>query len=119
MNEMTAEQLREFAHREWKEVEDSKAEYWAKRKLGMTPEEALCAGDALRIHARSVRPDWPSENDRTEDLETHTRVSSSLSRASARLLVDVLAALASAMTQQRCRWYLFGAQAVTIWAGPA
>lgn len=75
---MRAEDLRELAGRDWNSVEELKGSYWATRKASMTPAEALTMGDDLRCYAREVRPDWPSESERAEDLESHERVSRGL-----------------------------------------
>src|SRR5512140_2676952 len=40
--------------------------------------EGLLIADELRRHAQRLHPDWPSDEDRQEDLETHIRVSAAL-----------------------------------------
>jgi hypothetical protein len=73
-----------FARRDWSRVADAKAEYWLSLKGGMTPTEILTLGDDLRRHARAVRPDWPAEVDRAEDLAVHARVAEALRAVSRR-----------------------------------
>lgn len=63
---------------------DAKAEHWLSLKLGMTPTEILTLGDDLRRHARAVRPDWPAEADRAEDVAVHARVAEALRAVSRR-----------------------------------
>src|ERR1017187_3932977 len=46
--------------------------------------EGLLIADELRRHAQRLHPDWPSEEDRREDLETHIRVSAALRSVQAR-----------------------------------
>lgn len=64
--------------RDWALLERLKADFWSERKRTMTPEEALHIGDELRETARRIHPDWPSEEERREDLATHIRVSAGL-----------------------------------------
>ena len=40
--------------------------------------EALAIAEGLRLHVRSLRPDWPSDAERLADAEVHARVSASL-----------------------------------------
>lgn len=77
---MTRKELQAFANRSWDPVVRQKETWWAERGRQLTPEEKLRIGDMLRRHARAVRPDWPSPEERREDLETHTRVAEALSR---------------------------------------
>jgi hypothetical protein len=69
-----------FVSRDWQAVEKRKSDYWAARKREMTPLEALEIADDLWRYVRSIRPDWPSERERAEDLANHVRVSELLSR---------------------------------------
>lgn len=46
----------------------------------MTPDEALRVGDELRHHMQMLRDDWPTEEERQNDLAVHVRVSESLRR---------------------------------------
>jgi len=47
----------------------------------MTPGDALRVGDDLRNYVKSLHPNWPTEEDRRNDLAVHVRVSESLRRA--------------------------------------
>ena len=78
MSRVTRDELLQFARRDWSAVEEEKARYWARRKHDMTPAEALRLGHALRRHAAALRPDWPSDAERREDLDTHARVAEAL-----------------------------------------
>jgi len=80
---VTRDDLVKFARRDWVAIEDDKAQYWAARKQVMSPAEALRLGADLRRHAKTVRPDWPSDAERLADHETHSRVAKVL-RAVAR-----------------------------------
>jgi hypothetical protein len=46
----------------------------------MTAADALRVGDELRHYVSSLRPDWPSKDDRLDDLAVHIRVAESLRR---------------------------------------
>jgi hypothetical protein len=67
-----------FANRDWYGLELRKERYWAERKSSMTPAEALQVADDLRQWVRSLRPDWPSAEERREDLTHHTYLSNAL-----------------------------------------
>jgi hypothetical protein len=67
-----------YATRDWKAVQEAKERYWVERKPSLTPEQALEIADGLRRHVKSLRPDWPSAEERQRDLEVHARVSEAL-----------------------------------------
>jgi hypothetical protein len=63
----------------WDLLAEYKDQYWRDRKrLGLP--EALRVVDSLRTQARSFQPNWPTQDDREEDLETHIRVARALAR---------------------------------------
>jgi hypothetical protein len=70
--------LRAFANRDWKLVEEAKRRYWIERKRTLSPGESLAIAEGLRQHVRALRPDWPSAEERAEDVEVHARVSAAL-----------------------------------------
>jgi hypothetical protein len=70
--------IREFVRRDWSRVEAAKTAFWRGRKHGRTAAELLAAGEELRRYALSLRPEWPSAQDRAEDLAVHLRVSEAL-----------------------------------------
>jgi hypothetical protein len=70
------ELLRAFASRRWDEIERLKYRYWA--EVDMTPSDRLRLADELRRYTLSVRPDWPDDEERAIDLETHIRVARQL-----------------------------------------
>lgn len=78
---MSADALRDFALRDRVSVEESKQRYWTERKRSLTAEQILHLSDALRMHARMVRSDWPSDRERSDDVAVHCQVSEALSRA--------------------------------------
>jgi len=70
--------IRAFAERNWGLVEQAKRRFWSERKKRLSPGEALAIAEGLRLHVRALRPDWPSAQERAEDLEVHARVAASL-----------------------------------------
>jgi hypothetical protein len=72
------EDLIAFARRDWKAVAESKRRRWAAQKSHMTAGDALRLGDELRRHVSSLKPGWPSEADRADDIAVHIRVAESL-----------------------------------------
>jgi hypothetical protein len=75
---MTREEIAAFARRKWQDAERLKAQFWAERKAALSPIAAIGLGDDLRRQARAVRPDWPAEHDRADDLAMHRRVAEAL-----------------------------------------
>lgn len=75
--------IRAYLDRDWGAVERSKLEHWAARRRSTSAEQALAVADSLRRGVRELRPDWPSERDRREDLEAHTALSELLRRVAA------------------------------------
>lgn len=75
---MNRDDIRAFAERNWGLVEQAKRRFWSERKKRLSPGEALAIAEGLRLHVRALRPDWPSAQERAEDLEVHARVAASL-----------------------------------------
>ena len=65
-------------------VAESKTRYWLERKRTLSAAELLAIGDQLRRHALAVRPDRPTEAERSADLATHERVTGALRAVPAR-----------------------------------
>jgi hypothetical protein len=80
---MDRDAIREFVARDWAAIAASKDRSWQELKVRRSAAEVLRAADQLRAHARRVRPDWPAQQDRLDDLLVHTRVGEAL-RAVAR-----------------------------------
>jgi hypothetical protein len=81
------EHLRAFAQRDRTEVDRLKIEHWARVYREEGEQATLDAGHALYEHARRVRPDFPTERDRAEDLAHHIHLKGLLDRASRALAV--------------------------------
>jgi hypothetical protein len=77
---MRREDLIAFARRDWTSLAASKDRFWLEQKQGLTASEILQLGENLRSTVRSRRTDWPSDEERRSDLESHARVSESLQR---------------------------------------
>jgi hypothetical protein len=68
------EAFRAFLDRDWSAAIRSEERYlrYCKRKYGVAV--AFRLADELRQQVRAARPDWPSAEEREEDLATHLRV---------------------------------------------
>lgn len=71
---------RDFLDRPWDELEVSETDHWRRRKAERGPGEGLRIAEELRAHVLAVRPDWPSDEERAEDLAVHARVAAELRR---------------------------------------
>jgi hypothetical protein len=80
---MKPEDIRAYVDRDWQAVADAKIAYWAERKRLGSPAESLQIGDALLDWVKTLHPDWPTEEDRVRDLDTHLRVSRALQSVAA------------------------------------
>jgi hypothetical protein len=79
--------IRAFALRARAEVEHEKRAYWAKQHGERTYRATLDVSHALYEHVRRVRPDFPTDRDRAEDLAHHVALKSLLDQASRGLAV--------------------------------
>lgn len=73
--------VRTFTGRDWSAIANDKERYWRAWKLEHGAAGGIRVAETLRAHARKARPDWPSESERREDLETHLRVIEVIRRA--------------------------------------
>jgi hypothetical protein len=72
--------LRAFASRDWQSAINSKAEYWSTR-FRQDPLSTWHAAQGLLAYVRRLRPSFPSEAARDEDLHAHIALRSRLDRA--------------------------------------
>jgi hypothetical protein len=79
-----AEALRDFIDRDWASASRDKERYFRDYKREHGPAAGLRMADELRRQVLAVRPDWPSAEERAEDLATHLRVIDVLRRAAVR-----------------------------------
>lgn len=66
--------LRAFAQRDWASLERDQERYWRDQKAREGPAACIRVADQLRRQVIAVRPDWPSERERREDLAMHLRL---------------------------------------------
>lgn len=78
--EFTREQLRAYRDREWGLLRRSKEAWWAADARAQGPIGGLKASTALWEHARTVDPQWPTAEERRQDLEHHIRLAGKLLR---------------------------------------
>ena len=67
-----------FAQRDWDVIAEHKRHYWAEN--AMTVDERPRIADELWRYARELHPEWPTPEQREEDLATHVRVGEALRR---------------------------------------
>ena len=77
MAPMDREAVRAFVRRNRAAVADAKAGWWA----GHDRDAAIRTSWALWEHARWVRPDWPTREERQADVDHHVRLKAILDRA--------------------------------------
>ena len=75
---MDPDSLRDFARRDWSAVSASKTRHWRALKNRASAADLFAVADRMRIHARQVRPDWPTRQQRLEDARVHQRVGEAL-----------------------------------------
>ena len=78
---MDASSVRRYLDRPWEVLRAAKRRYWAEELTARGPEAPLQASRALWLHMRRVRPDWPSDAERAEDLARHLELKRCLDRA--------------------------------------
>jgi hypothetical protein len=78
---MDRDAIRAFVARDRDRVVALRQEYHAKRYRASHGTSGLEAGRMLRAHARRVRPDWPTERDRDDDLAHHVELKRRIDRA--------------------------------------
>jgi hypothetical protein len=81
MTEPTAAQVRAYAARGWQMAARLEREHWAREVAERGPLATFVASEALRQHMCQVRPDWPSEQERQEDLAHHIALKRAIDRA--------------------------------------
>ena len=72
--------LRRFARRDWKALAASKTSYWAARAREAGGHPTWDAAQALLAHARAVRPEFPTDEERRRDFASHLALRERLDR---------------------------------------
>jgi hypothetical protein len=75
------EAVREFASRDWQSAGAAKVDYWSMR-FQQEPLSTWYAAQGLLAYVRQLRPTFPSDDARKEDLHDHLTFCSRLDRAS-------------------------------------
>jgi len=78
---VNAEDVRAYARRAWHMAERLKREHWVRETAVRGPLATFEASLALWEHMRSLRPDWPSRDERRADFEHHIRLKRDIDRA--------------------------------------
>jgi hypothetical protein len=78
---MDGRAVRAFLDRDRERVERAKREHHAERHRSYGGASGMALGQALREHARRVRPDWPTASERADDLAAHIALKRKLDRA--------------------------------------
>lgn len=73
--------VRAFVERPFRAMARDKERYWASWKQVHGAAAGLRVADALRAQVKRARPDWPSEQDRRDDLEMHLQLIEVIRRA--------------------------------------
>jgi hypothetical protein len=75
-----ADALRAFALRDRAPVARLKREYWAERYRAEGPGPGMRAARDLWEHMRALRPEWPTDAERAEDLRHHVALKECFAR---------------------------------------
>ena len=78
---MIAEGIRDYVSRDWRSARDAKDAFWAERIARVGPIEGFRIADELRRQLLAQHPDWPSDDERCEDLAAHVRLAELFRRA--------------------------------------
>jgi len=81
LGDVNPEDLRAYARRAWHAVEALKQEHWAREVAERGCLATFEASQALWEHMRRLRPDWPSPEERREDLAHHVALKCAIDRA--------------------------------------
>ena len=73
-----ADGLREYMARDWAAVRRSKERYWSEE---LSAADRIRLADSLRLAVLVATPDWPSEEDRIDDLDAHEQLAGRIRRA--------------------------------------
>jgi len=78
---MDARDVRAYVERDWAAVTAAKREHWAREFAARGFLATFEASQVLWRHMRRLHPEWPSEDERREDLAHHIRLKRALDRA--------------------------------------
>jgi len=78
---VVARDVKAYAGRPWAAAELAKQKHWADEFACRGPQASFEASQALWVHMRALRPDWPSDEDRWADLDHHIDTKRAIDRA--------------------------------------
>jgi hypothetical protein len=78
---MRAEDIRAYLGRDWEAVAELKDRFWLEQRRLHGVAGAMQVANELRRAVLALRPTWPSEEEREEDIAVHVRVGEVLRRA--------------------------------------
>jgi hypothetical protein len=81
MTRVNKEDIVAYARRDWKAIARLKAEHWEAVRERAGRAEGIRIADELRRQVRLSHPDWPTPEERRDDLDTHARTSEKLKSA--------------------------------------
>ncbi len=71
----------DFLERDWSLLAAEKERFWARALASADPAEAFRIAEELRQEALLLHPDWPSAEDRLQDLRAHEALAELMTRA--------------------------------------
>ena len=78
---MKLDDVRAYARRRWHVLKEIEQDHWVRERSERGPLSTFQASQALWLHMRRVRPDWPSDEDRGRDLAHHIAVKQAIDSA--------------------------------------
>ena len=83
---MDPARARHFMERPWEALAALEGEHWAREFVQRGPRATLEAAVLLWEHMRRIRPDWPSDAERRDDLAHHLDLKGAIDRAAGAFL---------------------------------
>ena len=77
---MESGDARAYVNRGWSAAEALDQEHWAREFARRGPGATRGASEALWAHMRLLRPDWPSNDERLDDLAHHLALKRAIDR---------------------------------------
>ena len=80
---MQAKDIAAFVRRDWSAVTACKEDQWLTERRRRGVRWCFEIAEDLRRQAARLHPDWPTVDERADDLDTHVRVGAALRRVRA------------------------------------
>jgi hypothetical protein len=84
MARLRRDDLLAYLRRDWDSLAEANAEHWAAVRRRFGPSEGVRVAAMLRLQALAEHPEWPTADQREEDLACHVRVVGILARVGVR-----------------------------------